>query len=353
MRTRLLVVFCTLQALALGVACNGLRSGPLDETPTPATSDGGDGTEGGGGASSGSSNGGDGGANNSSDAGAIDADIDPEWAMSPLPVPNPPANNYAVADGVVRDEVTGLAWMQNTLSAQPQASAATACAAITLQGGNWRLPTRTELLSITDYSSKGINQDVFGSSLEDGTFWTSTPDSASSTHAWMVRFGVSAAITDDRNATKNVRCVRGPALSLKTKPGAPRGHYILSSQFVAYDVRTRLEWMREPAKPTAINLEGALNACANLSLEGTKWRLPNARELETLFDVRAVTSPAWDIEVFGNPASTGLIFWTLTTLSNLPQPYTHLGVDFRPSMSTTTLASATSLAFVRCVRGPK
>src|SRR5688572_17527897 len=126
MRTLLLVVFCTL-ALALAVACNGLRSGPLDETLTPAPDDGG--AEGGGASSSGNhSNGGDGGANNS-DAEAIDADIDPEWAMSPLPGPNPPANNYAVADGVVKDEVTGLVWMQSPLPAQSQISAATACAA--------------------------------------------------------------------------------------------------------------------------------------------------------------------------------------------------------------------------------
>lgn len=352
MRLRLATALSTTGALGLFVfcACNGLRSGPIDDAAEAPLEDGGNGD--GGGSSSGDST--DAAAARTDAATPIDAEVDPEWAMSALPAPVPPAGNYSIANGVVKDEVTGLTWMQSALTADTHAGATTACAMSSLNGGDWRLPTRAELLSITSYSDKGINQDVFGGALADGVFWASTQDSASATFAWFVRFGVAAAITDDKSSPKNVRCVRGPARVNRTTPGAPRGHYIFKSPSVVYDVRTKLEWTRQPARSTIVDFEAALNACADLTLEGTQWRVPTARELESLFDVRAAVAPAWDIEAFGNPpGAAGFSYWTLTALPNLPDPYTHLGVTFRPSISTTTLVSATSQAFVRCVRGPK
>ncbi len=189
-------------------ACSSLREGPLAATDASDASAGADGA----GADGTVVIGEDGSA--PSDA-EVEAERDPEWAMWKLPPSAPPAGNYAVANGVARDETTQLEWLQAALPDRlTHAAAAAACKATTRDGGGFRLPTRIELLSLVDYSrnGKGMNASVFGSSSFGVEFWSSTPDAlAPAARAWFVRFTNGESSTDLQSTMKAVRCVRGPA----------------------------------------------------------------------------------------------------------------------------------------------
>lgn len=144
-----------------------------------------------------------------------------------------------------------------------------------------------------------------------------------------------------------IGCGLGALAHATAFAAAPAGHYQVSADTV-FDVRTRLEWARQPGARVA--LADALLACNNRP--GGQWRVPSARELETLVDVRATTAPAWDRAAFGDAAGDPPVFWTLTPLPVAAPPATHVVVDFRPARSVMAQAE-TDLAFVRCVRGPR
>lgn len=194
---------------AAASACSSLRDGPLTATEAnDADAAAGDA----GGADGATARGEDSSA--ADDAGEAEAERDPEWAMWELPPSAPPAGNYAVADGVARDETTRLEWLKEALpDPATHAEAAAACEA-TRPGGGFRLPTRIELLSLFDYSpgGKGMNTSVFGDGSFGIEFWSSTPDAlAPASRAWFVRFTNGESATAERGTMKAVRCVRGPA----------------------------------------------------------------------------------------------------------------------------------------------
>lgn len=280
----------------------------------------------------------------SSDAGP---ELDREWAMWRLPPSVPGAGNYAVANGIARDETTGLEWMQQEGAARiTQTEAVSECTSVTLAGGGFRLPTRIELLSLVDYSAngKGMNEAVFGTSSSGVEFWSSTRDAlAPVSRAWFVRFANGESATDLTTAQKAMRCVRAITFA-----SAPQGHYEHRTSTVV-DVRTGLEWSKQPSSPDRVPLSDALLACNNLP--GAGWRVPSARELETIVDVRASTIPTWDRIAFGATAPDS-VFWSLTPLAVPAPPLTHVVVDFRPTRVIAALSS-TEIAFVRCVRGAR
>lgn len=149
--------------------------------------------------------------------------------------------------------------------------------------------------------------------------------------------------------------LRGAAVHLSvatvaslTFAAAPSGHYTLSAD-TALDARTRLEWARQPGA-ARVSLADALLACNNRP--GGLWRVPSARELETIVDVRAATAPTWDRTAFGQTSADPPVFWTLTPLPVSSPPLTHVVVDFRPTRLVSAQAE-TELALVRCVRGPQ
>lgn len=200
--------FFIVAAAAVISACSSLRDGPLTATEASDASVAADGASADGAVVIGE----DGAAGSDAEAAA---ERDPEWAMWKLPASAPPAGNYAVANGVARDETTQLEWLQAALpDLLTHTAAATACKATTQDGGGFRLPTRIELLSLVDYSrnGKGVNASVFGASSFGVEFWSSTPDAlAPAARAWFVRFTNGESSTDLQSTMKAVRCVRGPA----------------------------------------------------------------------------------------------------------------------------------------------
>ncbi len=315
------------------VACSDLRvadgdtsASPIPEgdAPTPQMPDGGDRDD-------------------------ADATVEPhamrdlELAMWPLPRPYPKGADYALTTGTVLDERTRLVWERAARpGATTLAEARAYCEGLTTEGDDWRVPTRIELLSIVDYATRdpALSRDAFDGASEAGAYWTTSPDAqAPSTRAWTVAFGLGVAKAEPINAAFRVRCVRGlPAPSVRWVDVTPE---------TATDRRTGLTWQRRGLPTTMAFLE-AVAACQASKVAGGAWRLPNARELESLTDVRAASAPAWDASIFGVDDGYGPT-WSSTAENG--DTSRAVVVDFTPERAVRSLSEA-ALARVRCVAGP-
>lgn len=221
-------------------------------------------------------------------------------------MPNPPAADLPnragyrnLGDGTVLDTVTCLVWQRAAAPGTYDWSAARAyCSSPGLAGAGWRLPSRVELSTLTDFTraNPAIDTAAF-----PGTpprfFWTGTPWAVDHAppYAWMINFyeglATNAGNTDSRF---HVRCVRAPSGS-----GAPT--YDLSRRDQVRDPHTGLVWQRADSTPmTAI---AAGRHCASLNLGGHRWRLPSIKELATTVDDRVV-APAIDRSAFPGTAKS-------------------------------------------------
>jgi hypothetical protein len=143
------------------------------------------------------------------------------WAAWPMPnqpgLGLPHEQRYTVvtatstADEVVRDDVTGLVW-QRLLSSRTFTwnEAVDYCDGLTLAGGgDWRLPSRIELVSLLDLSQTdpAINRDAFPNTPGEW-FWTASRQAGNPTNAWYVYFYFGYPDTDDQQRPFRARCVR-------------------------------------------------------------------------------------------------------------------------------------------------
>jgi hypothetical protein len=132
--------------------------------------------------------------------------------------------------GTAYDAVTGLTW-ERFPEATPETGhftfdeARTYCTNLRLDGrSDWRLPTRGELISLTDYrfvqpaldptTFPRVLDPVLGGPVPRGIFWSSTPVSGTPTHAWYVGADDGYFNISERDCSKatlvcpHVRCVR-------------------------------------------------------------------------------------------------------------------------------------------------
>lgn len=271
---------------------------------------------------------------------------DLEWAMWRLPAPSPPDSDYSVTSGTVHDDRTSLDW-ERVAQATPAAWAAgrSYCDALSLEGhDDWRLPTRIELLSLVDYgrTAPALNAVVFSGASEAGTYWTASVSARDpSSAAWTLAFGTGESALAVASSARRVRCVRGDP--------APQRHYELTAD-VATDARTGLAWQRRLASASAVTWTDALLLCQSARTgDRPGWRLPSARELESIADVRASSAPTWSAAAFA-PDEAGLLLWSISSVVGASPPRARV-VDFAFEHATTTLEQ-TALAFVRCVSAP-
>jgi hypothetical protein len=330
-------VACVLVALgAVGLACSDLRAaeeGPsssrFPDAATRITDSGGDaGNEG-----------------NALDGGSLEpgATRDLEQAMWPLPAASPASADYAVTEVKVLDERTRLVWQRVAEAAPATLEEARAiCDVRTAGGDDWRLPTRIELLSLVDYGEHdpALAPVPFAPATEGGTYWTTSVDAkAPAARAWAVSFALGTTRTEGVATKQRVRCVR----SLP----APSPRWALGPD-TAKDLRTGLTWQRRLLS-LAKTFDGALVGCQSAATGGLSgWRVPNARELESLVDVRAAVAPTWDTAVLGSE-DPGALTWSATSLA--ADRTRAVVVDFAPEHATTSLPIGAS-AGVRCVTGP-
>ncbi|MEP6655544.1 MAG: DUF1566 domain-containing protein [Myxococcales bacterium] len=231
-----------------------------------------------------------------------------QWATWPMPnstagLPNP--QSFDVSDDVAADRVTGLMW-QRKLVDNPKSfpDAGQACENLTLAGyGDWRLPSRIELVSILNLArvQPAVDPNVFPETPSDW-FWTSSHAAGDPQAAWYVYFYFGYPNTDLGSNPFSWRCVR---TALPHRVPSPR--YDLQQDTVR-DVATGLVWQRS-VPDGLFTFDGAGTYCAQVRLGNlTGWRLPSMTELLTLVDETAPTPPAIDTNAFPETPTEG--FWS-------------------------------------------
>lgn len=215
---------------------------------------------------------------------------------------------FTVSEGTVMDRATGLEWQQSaSATAYDFPRAFDACVALSLNGGNWRLPTVRELISIVDFSRRNSSIDVtVFPGAPNRVFWTSTRHAQYTDSVWTVSF-VDGALSYASDAAMTsvpdwrVRCVRGPELT---------GPSLTIDGDAVFDSTSGLTWQRGEAAGLFSQSE-ASTYCSGLALQGGTWRLPTAGEMLSIVDFSR-TSPPLDVDVFLEP-STDQGFWTTSS----------------------------------------
>jgi len=128
------------------------------------------------------------------------------------------------------------------------------------------------------------------------------------------------------------------------RAGAPPGRYTITAGTV-YDTKTKLTW-QQAVPGSAYSWSGAKSYCASLSLNGTGWRLPSMKELETIVDFSR-TGPPIDTTAFASTPAAW--FWTSSNLSTDSSVAWY--VDFgSPGDGGAYYTAVSTLSRIRCVR---
>ena len=219
-----------------------------------------------------------------------------------------PESYSTLADGAVRDNVTGLLWQEpHYESTLNWYEAISYCEELELVGfTDWRLPNIQEFHELKSYNRKipTLDPDYFPVLPYWGWFWTTStwvgaPDNAWCFDSW--GGGLLRKIKIEESGY--VRCVRG-------EERVPR--LIDNGDGTISDQTSGLMWQHREDE-TNRNWENALLYCENLELSGyDNWRLPDIKELFTIADFRY--HPAIDPEFFpGIPGPSQAIYFSSTT----------------------------------------
>lgn len=122
---------------------------------------------------------------------------------------------------------------------------------------------------------------------------------------------------------------------------APPGRYTIANGIVT-DTKTLLTW-QQTISTNKYDQIGAQSYCSGLNLNGTGWRVPSMKELQTIVDENRI-GPATDLTAF--PSAPDFYYWTSSPLAGSPS-YAWF-VDFFGG--NPKYAAYTSAFLVRCVR---
>lgn len=248
--------------------------------------------------------------------------------------PGPIVRPDLVAEGgIVRDRTTGLEWQRVHSGRFANGQLEEVCNDLVIDGkSDFRLPTRSEILSIVDLAVADDKAPAFAEVLAEGVpadayVWTATPAYGLAEARWVVgtHDGVAARCVEGMWL---VRCVRGGRVS-----SGPR--YLLEGEVVR-DLRTALVWQR--------GIEEGLHdkASASLRCAARGARLPSVHELHSIVDARR-RSPAIDPVFVDTPRET---FWSASENAK----YAHYAWAVSFDTGETVYANRDSQFRVRCVR---
>ncbi len=224
-----------------------------------------------------------------------------------------------LGNGAVHDNVTCLVWEKSNPETQGTwQQSYDRCAALASENfagyGDWRLPTRIEMASITDVTlgSKGYPAvfDVTSGYYVTGSFWYKTiltdNDATAGNETNMVwGYGTNGFTSNAivRTNTNNVaRCVRGNGSGEAAGDYAvePADHYTVGTDTVT-DNYTGLVWQRGRS-PSLMEFSGAAGYCSGLTLDGISgWRVPTLNELASTVNEAKVGGAIVDSAFPDNP----------------------------------------------------
>lgn len=257
-----------------------------------------------------------------------------------------PSAEYRVDTEITHDQITGLDWQRKPSSVQlSDSDAADYCAQLSLGGHcDWRLPTRIEGISVLDLkrSASAFDPEAFPDAAGALVLWSGDPER-------LFRLGSDGSLHVRPPAIAGpgtVRCVRGGASDDSNK-----SRYELTPE-LARDLYTGLTWTRTTNDRSYAE---AQTMCAELQLDGGKFRVPSLKELHTLIDDSQPESPWIDPIAFPNfpRAKSGHIhFWTASF--EAADENSAWMLDFATGTAEATGATATftldSALHVICVR---
>lgn len=207
----------------------------------------------------------------------------PRW---PIPQSNARATSeFTLTTDTALDHATCLMWQRNLDATLRDWDAAKKYCDDLGVGSHtdWRLPTRAELISLTDFTTQtpAINGVVFPGTNAGGNgtiFWASTVTAWDAQKRWVVvHGGIGQPTYFPTTNTGRVRCVRGA--------GAPSGaRFDTSVAGTVKDNETGLFWEAAPPDVDTSPVQ-AKTHCDGLSTGGfNDWRVPSLRELQLLID---------------------------------------------------------------------
>lgn len=255
----------------------------------------------GGGATAGMDTGG-GAAGEGGEASTAPINADFSWALWPMPntldsgLPHPLSYDTSV-DGIVTDNITGLIWQAEPAPFTVQLKdAANVCKALNLGGnGDWRLPSRLELVSLMALEREsGVDSTAFPATPPTTPYWSSSRVADQDITFWVVAGIAVFQASESVEEAFSVRCVRSVPRPLPATP-----HYVVQADVVR-DTWTGLWWERNtPALWREFDLAAAY--CDDLTLGGySDWYFPSIKEMLTIVDEHR-TSPALDTYAFPGP----------------------------------------------------
>ena len=218
--------------------------------------------------------------------------------------------------GTITDNVTGLVWTQEISSyAMPWSDAAGYCESLeTGSVTDWRLPSVKELWSLRDYSQgwPWIDTDYFylvgdGSDLAQHHSWTNNLYLVESDYQNQQVEGDPAWIVNDwtghikaMSGSRFVRCVSGDEYGIND--------FIDNGDGTVTDNATGLMWSQDD-NGEALYWEEALAYAENATIAGyDDWRLPSAKELQSIADYTATEIPVLDTSVFNLTEVTTTVY---------------------------------------------
>lgn len=221
-----------------------------------------------------------------------------------------------VKGSVVDDTTTGLMWQRSDAGGMSWESAAIYCDTLSLDGyTDWRLPTAYELFSIHDLTRKNPALPAGFGSTDAEYWWTSESLVGDPARIWCTNSGggigphpKNEAIGGGGTKRFHVRAVRQTSESIRLQR-----HLTDLGNDIILDNATGRMW-QQYCEPRMMSYDEAGKVADTLTLGGfTDWRVPNVKELQTIWDVLE-RDPCVDM-MYLPCVMTGRSLWSNTTLS--------------------------------------